>query len=562
MVDEDSDLNMECKNCYCSFTIGEDDKKYYENISVPVPIWCPSCREMRRMAWCNEMYLYQNVCKLCGKKVIAQFGKDNPRPVYCVQCWWSEKWDPLTYAKKIDWEKSFFEQFHDLQLQVPHCCVSVDIGAINSEYTHHAGQEKNCYMIFHATFAEDCYYGYGLKKVQNCIDTHYCHSSQFCYECIDVKDCSHLSWSQDCFSCGFSSFLRDCVNCLHCFMCFGLRNKKYCFLNEQLTKDAYEKKIVQVNMGSHTFVQKYKAHFEEFQKKHTYRYLQNNMIENSLGDHLYNAKDSFFCFDASDIEKSKYCSQMQLGVRSCYDIYQYGVNAELCYEGAMIGTNAYNIHFCYLCLWQVTNLTYCIESYSSRDCFGCFGLNHNEYCILNQQYSKKEYFALRERLVEKMKKDGEFGEFFPLAHSQISYNESTAQLWYPLSKQQVLANGWRWQNNIHGSYGKETILEIPDDIKTVPETICQEILACETCKKNYKIIQQEMEFYQKYEYPIPHECFECRRIARMKKRNPRKFWERTCDNPECKEKVQFLSSYDPKRPEHVYCQQCYQKSVY
>lgn len=559
---------MQCQNCQKEYTIPDDDKKYYDKLNVSPPKWCPPCREMRRMAWCNEMHLYSNICKLCGKKVIAQFGQDNSRPVYCVQCWWSDKWNPLDYGRDIDWGRPFFEQFHELELQVPHCCVSIDIGAINSEYTHHAGQEKNCYLIFHATFAEDCYYGYGVKKAKNCMDVHYCHSSNFCYECIDIKDCYELAWSQDCRSCGSSYFLRDCVNCVDCFMCVGLRNKNYYFLNRQLTKEEYREKIAEINTGSYNKIQKYLKEFEELQLKHTYRYLQNNMIENSLGDHLYNAKNSFYCFDTSDIEESKYCSQMQLGVRHCYDIYQYGVNAELCYEGAMIGTNAYNIHFCYLCLWQVTNLTYCIESYSSRDCFGCFGMNHNSFCILNKQYSEEDYVAFKQRFIEKMKADGEFGELFPVQYSQSAYNETTAQLWYPMTKEQVLAKGWRWQDNLPGTYGKETIGELPDDIKDVSPEITQTILACESCRKNYKIIPQELRFYKHHNYPLPRKCFECRRISRMKKRNPRKFWGRHCmcqqegHGHEGKCETQFYTTYSPERPNIVYCENCYQKTIY
>jgi len=177
-----------CLNCGQSFHLTEEDVAYYQKTDVPEPTWCPLCREMRRMAWCNEMYLYPNTCQLCKKNIIAQFGQDNPRPTLCVECWWSDKWSALNYGREIDWNRSFFEQLHELELSVPHSCVSTDISNINSEYTHHAGQEKNCYLIFHATFAEDCYYGYGVKKAKNCVDVHYCHQSEFCYECIDVKN--------------------------------------------------------------------------------------------------------------------------------------------------------------------------------------------------------------------------------------------------------------------------------------------------------------------------------------------------------------------------------------
>lgn len=565
-----------CKNCNLEFHVGDDDRAYYAKIEVPAPTWCPRCREMRRMAWCNEGTLYPGKCDLCKKKIISQLAPENPRAVYCIQCWWSDKWDCMETGRDIDWNRSILEQIHELEVATPHCCVSVDIGSENSDYTHHAGQERNCYMIFHATFAEDCYYGYGVKKTKDSVDIHYCHQSDFCYECVDVKECYQLAWGQDCFNCSSSRFLRDCIGCMDCFMCVGLRSKKYCFMNEQLTQEEYKKRMAEINTGSYGEIQEYLKQFKRLQLKHTFRYLQNTMIENSLGDHLYNAKDSQICFDCSNIEGCKYCSQMQLGVRFCYDIYQYGVDAELCYECAMTGTNSYNNKFCYLCLWQVTDLTYCVESYNSKDCFGCVGLNHKEYCILNKRYSKEEYFDLKARLIEKMKADGEYGEFFPIKYCHSAYNETTANLWYPMTREEVLAKGWQWQDNLPGTYGKETLAsaEIPDDIKDVPDSVTGKILACESCTKNYKIIPQELKFYKSQKYPIPRQCFECRRLARMHQRNPRAFWKRQCmcdgegagngadhgHDGRCQ--AEFATSFNPDRPEIVYCENCYQKTVY
>ncbi len=558
----------QCRDCLQEFEIRKEDQDFYAQLDVPAPQLCPRCREMRRMAWCNEMYLYPNNCGLCGKKIIAQFGIDNPRVVYCVSCWWSDKWNSLDYGKEIDWDKSFFEQLHELELSVPHCCVSVDIGAENSEYTHHAGQEKNCYLIFHSTFAEDCYYGYGLKKAKNCVDVHYGHSSSYCYECIDIKDCYNLLWSQDCTGCGSSYFLKDCINCVDCFMCVGLRNKKYCFQNEQLTQEEYTKKMSEINLGSYVAVQNCLKEFETIQLNHPYKYIRESMAENSLGDYIYNTRNSYSCFDVSDAENSAYCSQMQLGVKSCYDIYQYGVDAELCYEGAMIGTNAYKVMFSYLCLWQVSDMTYCIESYTSKNCFGSVGLKHNQYTILNKSYSAEEYSEIQKKLIEKMKRDGEYGEFLPPAYSQSAYNETTANLWYPLTKEQVIERGWRWQDALPGTYGQETLNDTPDSITAVADSIAQEVLQCELCTKNYKIISQELSFYRQLSIPLPRKCFECRRRLRMSKRSARWFWERQCmcidtthgHDGHCT--TVFKTTYSPDRPETVYCETCYKGALY
>jgi hypothetical protein len=53
----------------------------------------------------------------------------------------------------------------------------------------------------------------------------------------------------------------------------------------------------------------------------------------------------------------------------------------------------------------------------SSNLFGCIGLRGKEYCILNKQYTKEEYETLVPKIIEKMKADGEWGEFF---HQRIS----------------------------------------------------------------------------------------------------------------------------------------------
>lgn len=555
-------MQKQCTQCHKTFQISSDDLEYYKRIKVPEPTWCPQCREMRRMAWCNEGKLYSNKCRLCNKNVISQLPSSNPRPVYCIDCWWGDKYDPLKYGKNIDWDKSIIDQIHDLELVVPHACVSTDISNVNSEYTHHAGQEKDCYLLFHATFAEDCYYGYGVKKAKNCVDTYYCHSSELCYECTHIKEnCYGLGWCQDCAKCSTSYFLRDCTGCMDCFMCIGLRNKQYYFYNKQLSKEEYQKKITNINLGSFKESQKYLTDFQELQKKHAFRYVQTNRTENSLGDYLYNAKDAQYCFDCSDIEQSKYCSQMQLGVKNCYDIYQYGINAELCYEGAMVGTDAYDNKFCYLCLWKVSDLTYCLESYCSHECFGCYGLNKNKYCILNKQYTEQEYFNLKEKLINKMIADKEYGEFFPIKYSQSAYNETSASWWYPKTKEEVMANGWQWfDENKASDLTQNKIINLPDDIKDCDYSITQEILTCKKCQKKYKIIPRELEFYQQQKFPLPRKCFSCRHLERQSLRNPHSLWHRQCMKPDCHNT--FETTYSPDRKELVYCEECYKREIY
>ncbi|HLD32142.1 MAG TPA: hypothetical protein VJB10_00980 [Candidatus Peribacteraceae bacterium] len=513
---------------------------------------------MRRMAWCNEGILYTDTCALCKKPVVSQYAPKGPRPVYCVPCWWGGKWNPMDYGREIDWSRSILEQIHELELSVPHTCTTTDTSNENSEYTHHAGHQKNCYMTFHTSLSEDCYYGYGIKKARSCVDCHYCHESELCYESVDVQNCYNLAWSQDCKNCRDSRFIRDCIGCSNCVLCVGLRNKQYCIFNEQLTPAEYEKRISELQFGSHSIFQELLKHFLALQRKHTWKCLQTEMVEDSVGDHLYRARDAYMCFDCSDIEHAAYCSQLQLVSKYCADIYQFGIQSELCYESAMVGYNIYNCQFCFDLVEQCFDLLYCISCAASKNCFGCVGLTHGKNCILNKQYTEREYTELLRTIVEKMRADGEFGEYFPMQFSPFGYNESIAQLWYPMTRDKALKKGWKWQDALPFTKSLETLKTLPDTIQQVLDSLTEEVLACESCHRNYKIIPQELKFYRSQDLPLPRECFPCRRLQRMKLRNPRKLWTRPC--MKCGKEME--TTYSPERPETVYCEECYLKKVY
>jgi len=171
-----------------------------------------------------------------------------------------------------------------------------------------------------------------------------------------------------------------------------------------------------------------------------------------------------------------------------------------------------------------------------------------------------------------------YGEFYPAELSYFGYNETVAPEHFPLTKEEAQKNGYKWQDNIQRTTGKETLKpeNIPESIDDVDEGILNEVLACVNCKRNYKIVPNELIFYKKMRIPIPKRCFYCRHEARLKRRNPFKLWHRKCmcgsvgspqvtsnhfhGRAECTE--EFETSYAPDRPEIIYCEKCYQSEVY
>jgi uncharacterized protein YbaR (Trm112 family) len=150
---------------------------------------------------------------------------------------------------------------------------------------------------------------------------------------------------------------------------------------------------------------------------------------------------------------------------------------------------------------------------------------------------------------------------------------------YPLTREEAIAQSFRWQDELPVTRGKETLRIVPDSIDDVPDSILQEILACDRCGRNYRVVEPELQFYRKSRIPVPHLCFFCRLGDLYERRGVVKLWERECQCGGAKSEKNaykntsehfhktahcpntFETAYDPQRLEIIYCEQCYQHEV-
>lgn len=558
-----------CQNCKNDFTIEPDDFGFYEKIKVPPPTFCPDCRNRRRLSWRNDTSLYNRTCGLCDKSVVTIYSPDSGVIVYCNKCWWSDKWDPLSYRQAYDFSRPFFEQFKEFILKVPHLALVNDngTGSVNSEYTQDFSFAKNCYMVFIAWKVENVMYSYYLiagKDMMDCLNV--MSNSGWLYECIQPEECYRVKYSQFTVGCLDSQFLYDCRNCSNCFMCSGLRNGKYCFKNEQYSKEDYESILNKYKLGTFSGVENAQKEFGKFILRTPRRFAHIIHSFNSTGDLLLNAKNSKYCFNVQSPENCKWIDNAD-SPKDSYDLATGGELSE-CYEGITCDHSNKNLFGMYS--WKNQDVEYTHHCHSSKYLFGCVALRSKSYCIFNTQYTKEEYEALILQIKEHMNtmpyqdKNGvlyKYGEFYPSELSHFGYNETVAQERSPLSKEEILAKNLNWQENIQRTIGKETIepQDIPDSIHEVQDSILSEILRCIDCNRNYKIVPDELAFYKRMNIPIPRRCFYCRHQARINRRNPFKLWHRNCMKENCSN--EFETTYSPDRPEIVYCEQCYQQEV-
>lgn len=477
-------------------------------------------------------------------------------PVYCYDCWWSDQWDALSYGSEYQPGRSFFEQLAPLFARVPRLGI-VTASCENADYANYTNYSRNCYLIFGCHEAQDSYYSWRVHHGLQCVDCLQMDQSQYCYECIDCDECYELLFSQDCSCCSNSAFLFDCKNCQSCLFCSGLRNARYCLNNKQCSKEDYEHALGDLSLSSARAVAQAKERFAGFIGGQPRRSLFVLNCENVTGDHLINAKNVRQGFHLKNIHDGAYLESCE-DLKDALDSTFCGWPAELNYEGISAGcVNAYNTKFSSTS-WSCSDIEYCESCHHSSDLFGCLGLRQqNKYCILNRQYDKAAYLSLRRTIIEDMLRAGEYGEFFPVHLSPFAYNETIANEYFPLDKSQALAQGFRWRDEDPRDHRPATI-ELPDDLSAVPPEITREVLVCGKCGRNYRIIQQELEFYRKMGVALPRSCFDCRHTLRMMQRAPRQIWSRPCSR--CGKEI--MSTCAPSRPEIVYCEECYLETIY
>lgn len=542
-----------CKQCNTGFEVADSDRKFYERLQVPEPTLCPMCRYQRRLAWRNERTLYRRKCDKTGKSIISIYPEDAPFPVYQPEVWHGDDWDPLEFEKDYDFNRPFFEQFYELQQKVPRI-ANILVRTENCDYCNIIGDCKNCYLIFGSINCEDCLYGSPFNS-KNCIDVLTTRNSEWCYECTDCHNLYECFFCQDCVNSNHLEYCFDLEGCNNCFLCAGLKRKEYHILNQPYSKEEYENKVGEMRKkGSVVLMEE----LESMKQKTPVKFMVGVGNEDVTGDQTHNSKNSHDLFFSEGCEEVNHSTQI-LVAHHCIDC-DYGETG-----GYNIETSGFfkstNLQFCHW-IWEASDLYYSSTcGANSKNCFGCISLKHKEYCILNKQYSKEEYEDLLPKIIEHMKNTGEWGEFFPAKYSPFSYNETLAQEYFPLSKEEVESKGWSWRKQEEIILSKAKTIpadKLPGNIQEIPDDILNWAIECEVTKREFKITPKELQFYRKFDLPIPHFHPDERHRRRLAMRSLRKLFDRKCD----KCSADIKTTYSPDRPEVVYCEQCYLKEVY
>jgi hypothetical protein len=553
-----SDLKS-CKNCNKNFVVSSEDFKFLQKMDVPLPTLCPDCRRRRRYAHQNMLKLYRRMCNAPGhsESIITTTSPDVPLKVYDFDFYYSDKWDPLEYNREIDLDKSFFETFNGLVYDIPHPALRRGPESINADYSLNGGKSKNIYYSSSIWDSENVMFSFQGYKMKDCVDCYYCDFVTNCYQCVLSDNCYNVRYAYFSLECFDSSFLFDCRNCTNCFGCVNLRNKKYCFFNEQLSKEEYESKMREINTGDRDVLEEVLKKFMDFVCSMPILAERITKSVNATGNNIKNSKNVIDSYLISDDAENIYYSDSITGSKDLMDVSLCG-SSELCYETITSGAGSYNLKFC-IYAKQCRDSEFLFNCRNCSNCFGCIGLKNKSFHIFNRPYSEEEYKKNVSLIKEKMLERGEYGEFFSELSSIYAYNSSYAGVLFREKKERVLSWGGKWQDDPDPKIGalKEiSIQEIPSDIKNVTDDIIS--LAIKGLSgKYFRITEGELSFYRRFNLPIPSDSPYDRIEDRIKFINYMQTIDDVCDK--CGTAVKTATPH--KLGYLPYCKKCFQEEI-
>ena len=556
---EHKEEKRNCQNCKKDFTIEPDDFSFYEKMRVCAPDTCPDCRAQLRLSFRNERAFYKRACDKCGKDVVSMYSPNKSFKVWCYDCWFSDNWGGEDFGIEYDKDIPFFEQYEKLWRSVPKVSL-IYMRSPGSEYTNISADNKNCYFIIESSNNEDSIHSYWIQECRDVVDTSFASKCELTYESDDCYNSYKLLYSKGCHDCTTSYFLTDCKGCTDCIGCINLRNKSNYIFNESYSKEEYEQIKKDLMLDTYSGVKMFKEKYEDFLKKQPRKFAEVMQVVNSTGSYMKNTKNCQSCFHCYDAEDNKYGVHIWRNAKDTMDCDTAGRNVSRIYNSINAGIDNSNLVCDALC-WTCSFVEYSMYCFNSNNCFGCVGMRKKNYCILNKQYEKEEYEEIVSKIKSELKDKGEYGQFFGKHLSCFGYNETPANEQFPLSKDEAIKQGFKWEDTERGTYNKETkkVDQMPESFSEIDFDVAKEVFICESCNKNYRVIPNEFLFYKKLNVPLPRLCPDCRHYRRMKSRGPNKLWYRSCMKEGCTN--EFETSYAPYRPEIVYCEKCYQNEV-
>ncbi len=257
----------ENKNCYLIFGSGWNENVRYGNKllsckdsqdlfmceKMELSYECIDCAESYRLFWsfkskeCTDSYFLYN-CRNCTNC----FGCSNlVSQSYCI---WNKQYGREEYFKKIEelktdnykntlsLQKRFFEEIY-LKTVHRYANIVLSVNCTGDNIT----ESRNCHDCFESfKNCENVKYEYGVLDVKDSYDGNGIFDNEVSYEVVDCNRDANNFFGITTYDSNDVRYMFNCHTNQHCFGCVGLRNKFYCILNKQYTKEEYEQLLPKI----------------------------------------------------------------------------------------------------------------------------------------------------------------------------------------------------------------------------------------------------------------------------------------------------------------------------
>ncbi len=245
-----------CENCFYSMFIWDvKDSSDCFNVEKSEKCFdcidCYNCNNLKYSKNCNgciDSYFLKN-CRNCQNC----FGCVNLRNKnYCI---FNEQYTKEEYLKKIsdfdlsnsDSVKDIKKIFDDFSYKFPNLYMeSYHSNNVSGNWINNSNNTKNS---FTCNNIDNGKYLFNIKESKDVMDyTYWGKGSELMYECNSVgMQCSNIRFSSESWSSLINAeYCHNCFSSSYLFGCVGLKNKKYCILNKQYSKEKYEELVLKI----------------------------------------------------------------------------------------------------------------------------------------------------------------------------------------------------------------------------------------------------------------------------------------------------------------------------
>lgn len=208
-----------------------------------------------------------------------------------------EKYDSGSFSKISEARKKFKDLIISSPMRYARTIRSSNVTGDNID------NSRNCRNCFDNI-------GEGLEDCKDVVDPYgktskHCHSifavggGELCYDSISIRICRNIFFSKKIWTGSNIQYSYNCHSCNDIFACVGLRNKQYCILNKQYTKEEYDKLVPRIieHMNTMPYVDR---------KGRVYKYGEFFPIELSPFAYNETIAQEYFPLAKADIERYGY----------------------------------------------------------------------------------------------------------------------------------------------------------------------------------------------------------------------------------------------------------------